>query len=187
MKFKTVIIMLLCASCMYAQNAVTPGNIQIDPTFEHIAILYNVSGDTNLNSDLQIEFRKQGGSNYKKGAITMRSHPGLVIDGDPYNANHHAGSAMFLEPNTTYDIRLTLTDPDGGNTITNITASTKTYPVETSNYQYVAPGNGGGNGTSANPYLGLQTLPMEQPMHPLLLEAKHLAWLLSMEAIPVRV
>jgi len=57
----------------------------------------------------------------------------------------------------TYDIRLTLTDPDGGGTTANITASTKAYPVETTNYRYVAPGNGGGNGTSGSPYLGLQT------------------------------
>ncbi len=142
---------------MYAQNAITPGNIQIDPTFEHIGISYNISGDVNLNSNLQIEFREQGNGAYQNGAITMRSHPGLVIDGSAFNANHHAGSAMFLRPNTTYDIRLTLTDPDGGNSTTNITATTKAYPVESNNYQYVAPGNGGGNGTSANPYLGLQT------------------------------
>jgi len=157
MKLKTIIIMLLCASCMYAQNAVSPGDIKIDPTFEHIGILYNINGDANLNSNLQIEFRKQGESNYKQGAITMRSHSGLVIDGQPYNANHHAGSAMFLQANTTYQIRLTLTDPDGGGTTQTVSATTKAYPVESSNYQYVAPGNGGGNGTSSNPYRGLQT------------------------------
>jgi len=141
------------------QNEVTAGLIKVDPTFEHIGILYNISGDANLNSSLQIEFREQGVGNgaYKKGAITMRSHPGLVIDGSIYNANHHAGSAMFLRPNTTYDIRLTLTDPDGGGTTTTIQATTKAYPTESNNFRYVAPGNGGGNGTSSNPYLGLQT------------------------------
>ena len=156
MKLKITTLILLSVSYMYAQNALTPGNIQINPTFEHIGILYNISGDANLNSDLQIEFREQGNGAYQNGAVTMRSHSGLVVDGSTFNVNHHAGSAMFLQPNTTYDIRLTLTDPDGGGTTTTIQASTKAYPVESTNYQYVAPGNGGGNGTSANPYLGLQ-------------------------------
>jgi len=105
---KRLILITVLIFCTYnlvlAQNAVTPGSIRIDPTFEHIAILYNISGDANLNSSLQIEFREQGAGTYKKGAITMRSHPGLVIDGSTYNANHHAGSAMFLQPNTTYQM-----------------------------------------------------------------------------------
>jgi len=150
--------LLLCTfNLVVAQNAVTPGNIRIDPTFEHIGILYNISGDANLNGSLQIEFREQGAGAYRKGAVTMRSHPGLVIDGDGYNANHHAGSAMFLQPNTTYQIRLTLSDPNGGGTTTTVSATTRSYPTESNNFRYVAPGNGGGNGTSANPYLGLQT------------------------------
>jgi len=138
-------------------NAVIPGNIKIDPTFEHIGILYPISGDENLNSNLQIEFRKQGASSYKKGAITMRSHPSLVINGATYNANHHAGSAMFLQPNTSYQIRLTLSDADGGGTTTTVTTQTKAYPKENNNFKYVAAGNGGGSGTSGNPYKGLQT------------------------------
>jgi len=140
-----------------SQNSVTPGNIQVDATFEHIGILYNISDDENLNSKLQIEFRKQGDMAYKKGAIAMRTHPGLVIDGSTTNYNHQAGSAMFLQPNTTYQIRLTLTDPDGGGTTTTVSATTKAYPIENNNFKYVAPGNSGGNGTSANPYKGLQT------------------------------
>jgi len=138
-------------------DGVSAGIIRVDATFEHIGILYNIGGDGNQNSSLQIEFKKQGTGTYQNGAITMRSHPDLVIDGSTYNANHHAGSAMFLEPNTTYDIRLTLTDPDGGDTTTTVTATTKAYPVESNNYKYVAPGNGGGDGTEDNPYLGLQT------------------------------
>jgi len=139
------------------QNQLTPGAIKIDPTFEHIAVLYNVSGDANLNSKLQIEFRKQGNGTYKNGAVTMRAHPGLVIDGTAPGYNHHAGSAMFLQPNTTYDIRLTLTDPDGGGTTTTVQATTKAYPTETNNFRYVTPGSSGGSGTSGNPYRGLQT------------------------------
>ena len=155
MKQLLSITTLLCVfNLLLAQNAVTPGNIRVDPTFEHIGILYNISGDTNLNSSLQIEFREQGNGTYRNGAITMRSHPDLVIDGSTYNANHHAGSAMFLQPNTTYQIRLTLSDPNGGGTTTTISATTRAYPTESNNYRYVAPGNEGGSGTSANRYLG---------------------------------
>jgi len=87
-------------------------------TCNQVCILYNISGDANLNSELEIFFKEQGAGTFKKGAITMRSHPGLIIDENPYIANHHAGSAMFLQPNTTYEIHLILSDPDGGGTTT---------------------------------------------------------------------
>jgi len=143
----------------YAQNAVTKGTPRLEATYEHISVFLNISGDDNLNSTYTIEYRPQGTTIYLMGAKTLRTDPLVSIDGEVVGRNFHAGSAMFLQPNTTYELRLTLTDPDGGSDVDLITWQTKAEPTPAANgiTLYVAPGNGGGNGTIGNPYLGLQT------------------------------
>ena len=148
--------------CVYttisgANCVLTPGAVRVDATFENIGINYSVSGDDNLNSTFQLRYRVQGSSTWKDGAMSMRAHPSLVVDGSPLNMNYHAASAMYLQPNTTYEIQLVLTDPDGGSTTTTITQKTKAIPQPNlSSIKYVSPGSGGGSGTIADPYLGLQ-------------------------------
>lgn len=138
-------------------DPVVPGNVRVDATFENISINYSISGDDNLNSSLQLNYKQQGTSSYKNGAISRRAYPDLVVDGSPLNMNFHAASALYLKPDTNYDIQLVLTDPDGGSTTTNVVVRTKAFPVATKNIiKYVRPGNGGGSGTQSDPYLGLQ-------------------------------
>lgn len=143
---------------LQAQNAVTPGTIRFDATFENLSINYEIFNDDNLNSQLSIRYRETGVGSYKLGAKTMRAHPGLIVDGNTTSRNFHAGSVLFLEPNTSYDIECTLTDPDGGGITTTSLVTTKAIPQPNanSNIRYVSPGNGGGSGTLSNPYLGLQ-------------------------------
>jgi len=89
--------------------------------------------------------------------MTMRAYPGLVIDGNSTSRNFHAGSVMYLDPGTTYDVQLVLSDPDGGGSTSDIVVTTNTIPQPNlANTRYVSPGNGGGSGTIADPYLGLQ-------------------------------
>jgi len=106
---------------------------------------------------LDISYKLTTASTYQDAAMTMRAYPGLIIDGASTNRNFHAGSILSLEPGTSYDVRLVLTDPDGGSQTTDITVTTKTIPEPSmNNTYYVAPGNGGGTGTVGSPYLGLQ-------------------------------
>ena len=65
---------------------------------------------------------------------------------------------MFLEAGTTYEARLTLTDPDGGSTTRMVTATTRTPPVPdpAGRRLFAVPGGGGGSGTSSDPFRGLQ-------------------------------
>lgn len=142
-----------------AQNAISPGSIRTDATFEHISVLYEISGDANLNSALQINYRLNGsGSAFQPAAMTMRAHPGLVIDGTTTSRNYHAGSVMFLQAGTSYDIQLILSDPNGGGITTTIVATTKSIPQPSisANTKYIVPGNGGGTGTTNNPFQGIQ-------------------------------
>lgn len=159
--YKILILLVLIglSNAVFSQNYVIPGNnIRIDATYENISIYWDISGDDNFNSTLIIEFKKTTESVYKPGAVTMRARPDDIINNSPLNKNFHAGSAMFLEAGTMYDLKLTLSDPDGGGTVKYVQAKTKTeLPQQISgSAKYVIPGNGGGTGTSTDPYQGLQ-------------------------------
>lgn len=140
-----------------SKNVVALKNIRIDATYEHISVLAKISGDENLDSKLFIEYRPQGSSTYTKGAQTLRAHPEMVVAGRTLNRNHHAGSALFLKPNTSYQLRIVLVDADGGSALKTITVKTKAdMPTNNGTSYYVVPGSGGGTGSSSNPFRGLQ-------------------------------
>lgn len=157
--FILAMLTVLCYSPVLAQNNVGVANVLLTPTFEHMSIHVNISGDANRNSTLQIEYKPSSGGSWMPGGVTMRAHPQLIIDGLTTTRNFHAGSAMFLQPATSYDFRITLADPDGGGTVLQRTKSTRGYPTPAANATtiYVVPGNGGGAGTQNNPYQGIQT------------------------------
>jgi len=138
-------------------DALIPGAVRADATFEHIGVLWWVEGDANLNSALTLEFRLPGEGTWHPGAPAVRAYPTLTVDGAPLNLNYWAASALFLQPGQTYELRLTLTDPDGGGATQTITAATRSelQPDPAGRQRYVSPGNGGGDGSAGHPFLGL--------------------------------
>lgn len=89
----------------------------------------------------------------------MRAHPALVVDGSPLGLNFWAASALFLEPGKAYELRLTMSDPDGGAETRTVSAATRKLPLGTfsGRHLYVVPGSSGGDGSPANPFQGLQS------------------------------
>lgn len=143
---------------IFAQNSLSVTSVRTDASFEHIGVNVSINGDANLNSTMDLYYKVQGASTYLKGGKSMRAHPNLTIDGSTWNFNFYAASAMMLVPNSTYDLRMVLTDPNGGGQTIDRVVTTKAIPEPAmQNIKYVMPGNGGGIGTSANPYKGLQT------------------------------
>jgi len=142
-----------------AGDAVVPGTVRADATFEHLGVVWTISGDDDLDSSMALEFRRQGETTWRPGAPAMRAHPTLIVNGTPLGLNSWGASALFLLPGQAYELRLTLTDPDGGGEIRTIVASTRVPPpaVYTGIDRYVVPGTGGGDGSLGNPYRGLQT------------------------------
>jgi hypothetical protein len=69
--------------------------------FETAGIIIKVD-NMNFNETATIEYRKAGEANYRQG------HPFVRYDG-----NHMATSLFGLDLNSTYEIKITLTDPDG--------------------------------------------------------------------------
>jgi len=132
-------------------SPVSPGGLSIATTTQSIGIDWRISGDTNHNATATVEFRASGVAAWTQAMPLVRV--------DSPNANSLAGSILFLEPATQYDIRVSVTDPDGGAESRTITATTEAVPAmpTASRTLHVIPGSGGGNGSSQNPYQGLET------------------------------
>jgi len=150
---------LLGPTFAISQNNISSTSLKINPTFEHIAVHLDITGDTNNNSTLAIEYRPKGSITYLPSTLTLRARPDMNVDGSDLNMNFHAGSAMHLMPNTAYELRITLSDADGGGEVIETETATKKFPTEeqSDNILYVVPGNGGGDGSVGNPYQGIQT------------------------------
>ena len=136
-----------------------PGTVRADATFEHLGVVWTITGDDDLDSSMALEFRRQGDGAWSPGAPAMRAHPTLIVNGAPLGLNSWGASALFLVPGQAYELRLTLTDPDGGGETRTVVASTRVPPpaVYTGIDRYVVPGSGGGDGSLADPFRGLQT------------------------------
>jgi uncharacterized repeat protein (TIGR01451 family) len=141
------------------EDATVPGQIRADATFEHIGVLWSIDGDADHDSSMTLDFREPGEAGWHPGAPAVRAYPTIVVNGSPLGLNYWAASAMFLKPGQTYDLRLTLTDPDGGSATQTTTAATRSgLGADLAGRQlYVVPGNGGGSGSATDPFLGLQS------------------------------
>ena len=130
-------------------NGVTPGVIRSYSTISSIGVEWDVVGDADHDATATVDYRVAG---------TTAWHQALPLVRVDYNgANMLAGSVLFLSPNTTYEIRLTLADADGGSdmqTVTVATRATPAMPVSGRTF-HVAPGSGSGDGTSQNPFKGI--------------------------------
>ncbi len=141
-----------------AGEALIPGELRTDATYDHIGLLWEVTGDENLDSAMTLEFRRLGETTWHPGAPAMRAYPTIYVQDGPLGLNYWAASALFLESGDTYELRATLTDPDGGGETRTVTAATRSEPQPDplGRQLYVVPGAGGGDGSAGNPFQGLQ-------------------------------
>ncbi len=116
-----LVMVLTAATAM----AATPGELTVEPPTLHCAgFHWEVADDDNNNATANIEFRKAGAGEWKKGLDFMR----LEADGRQWVA----GSLFDLEPGTDYEAKITLVDPDGvgGEATQTVTFKTRTEPVK---------------------------------------------------------
>jgi MYXO-CTERM domain-containing protein len=122
-----------------AQNATTPGAVTAPyPTSQGISIEWAISGDANNNGTVGVRYRESGATAWKTGMALSRvpagtNSSGSFGSGNGQWTNKHSGSLFDLDPGKTYEIELTLTDPDGGSMTTMTTASTRAIPVAAAN------------------------------------------------------
>ncbi|MBL8262856.1 MAG: hypothetical protein JNM58_10545 [Xanthomonadaceae bacterium] len=109
------------------QNATTPGATTAPyPTLQSLTLEWAVSGDSNRNGVVNVRYRVQGEAQWQQ-AMPLRRIPGGLNQGFQW-ANRHSGSLFDLRPGTTYDIELSLSDPDGGQETRVISATTRNVP-----------------------------------------------------------
>jgi hypothetical protein len=114
-----------------------------------IGIEWAVSGDTDHDASASVDYRLSGAATWSPAMNLVRI--------DSSVGNSLAGSIMFLEPGTQYEVRVQISDPDGGQDSRTVTVSTSPLRVRPSPTRtlHVVPGSGGGDGSAGNPYRGL--------------------------------
>ncbi|MDQ2641544.1 MAG: hypothetical protein M3Y79_13320 [Pseudomonadota bacterium] len=116
-------------------NRAIPGDILVEPpTLNALGVEWRITGDVNRNASVALEYRKQGDADWRRGAPLLRLNGEQVQQGASYHytaPNMFAGSVFDLAPATTYELRLTLSDPDINNappTQRTTTATTRPVP-----------------------------------------------------------
>ena len=134
------------------------------PTLHSLGCYWLVGGDENRNAKVNVEVRLQGTGTWRRSLPLFRvekgAHRNKRGESDvavPDDAWLFAGSLLFLEPDTSYEIRLRLSDPDGNDSERVLQAKTAAEPAEPPGLRvrHVVPGEGGGTGTEAAPFRGL--------------------------------
>lgn len=127
------------------------------PTLHSLGVAWVVRGDANRNARVAFHVRKPGGAWTDAGPL-FRVERGQGRTPVPEEAWLFAGSAVLLEPDTAYELRLALADPDGGAAERVLAARTRAEPAAPGDLRvfHVAPGPGGGEGTAEKPFRGLK-------------------------------
>jgi hypothetical protein len=149
-----------------ARNAAKPLGEPVleDPTLHSLGVYWIIGGDENQTARVAVHYRPSGAKQWLSGAPLFRVEKGAHKDDKgqskldvPADAWLMAGSLLLQQPDTAYEMKLTLSDPDGGSAERVLKARTRAEPVAPANMRtrHVVPGDGGGTGAQADPFRGL--------------------------------
>ena len=131
----SVLTLFLLPAFLYAADAVSPGRFVVErPTLICLGFEWRISGDDNRNSTVEVSYRKAGETAWKQGMPLFRLGGEKVIRKDlglDYTApDMFAGSILDLEPDTEYEARFEMRDPDGvrGEAIHTVRVRTRAEP-----------------------------------------------------------
>ncbi len=143
----TGLALLLLAGPAAAQNASTPGTLELYPTLEAVGVRLAYAGDADGDATARLEWRALGAPAWTAGMAMTR------IGGPRW-----AASVLWLSPDTDYEVRATIDDPDGGGSAAG-TVRTRPVPqrLVTGRTWWVAvAGSDSAAGTSGAPLRTLQ-------------------------------
>jgi len=98
-------------------DGIQAGELIVDPpTLENLGFRWYIQGDSNRNASVEVFYRKSGARQWSRALPMLRVHHEVINqDYGPYRVgNLFAGSVMFLEPGSNYEVKLVMQDPDGG-------------------------------------------------------------------------
>jgi hypothetical protein len=156
--------LLTCETVAEESTAAAPAGEPVleMPTLHSIGVHWIVAGDANQNAEVQMNCRVAGGEwremlplvRVERGAhLSEKGESSVEV---PAGAWLFAGSALFVQPDTAYELRLVLADPDGGGREALLQARTiaePTAPTDAKIY-HVMPGSAGGDGSALDPFRG---------------------------------
>ena len=101
-----------------------PGDFWVEPpTLRSLGFEWRIAGDDNRNATVDVTYRKKGESTWRKALPLLRLQREVVNGGVPRDGQEHynhytapnmfAGSILNLEPDTEYEARFVVSDPDG--------------------------------------------------------------------------
>lgn len=115
-----------------ARDDIVPGEFMVDPpTFENLGFRWFVDGDQNRNATVTVSYRRKGEGTWREALPMFRVRHEIAtrvlsertartgqsereISRHYRTGNLFAGSVMFLDPGTDYEVRFVMRDPDGG-------------------------------------------------------------------------
>jgi hypothetical protein len=115
-------------------EAVVAGEIVVEPpTLINLGFEWFIQGDSNRNATVAVSYRKQGASSWSPGLPLLRLNGERIYSESQVHVetpNMFAGSVLDLEPDTVYEVRLVMSDPDGvrGGADRTLTARTRAEP-----------------------------------------------------------
>jgi hypothetical protein len=98
-------------------SAIVPGEFFIEPpTLINLGFEWFIQGDVNRNAAVEVSYRKKGDTAWKSAQPLMRLNSERIYAEsriDVIAPNMFAGSILDLEPDTAYEARFSMSDPDG--------------------------------------------------------------------------
>lgn len=132
-RYISVVLGLLGTITISAADKVKAGEFYAErPTLVSLGFEWSISGDDNRNATVAVSYRKKGDRTWKGGPPLLRIGDERINE----NAfqymvpNMFAGSIFDLEPDTEYECRFVMSDPDGveGKAQTTVTVQTRFEP-----------------------------------------------------------
>ncbi len=147
-----LIALMFAGSSSIAQAqtaAVSPGMLRTYSTIYSLGVEWDLTNDTDHDATAAVDYRISGTTAWRRALPLVRI--------DFNGSNMLAGGVLFLAPDTSYDLRLSLVDPDGGGETRVISQRTRPVPRApvTGRIFHVMPGAGGGTGSPEAPFGGI--------------------------------
>src|SRR5262245_9652157 len=122
----------VAATAAHAAHTTRPGEFVVEPaTLINLGFEWFIDGDDNRNASVAVSYRRVGETRWLTALPLLRLQGERINNGlqlDVISPNMFAGSILDLEPDTAYEARFVLTDPDGVTGEAQKTVSVRTRP-----------------------------------------------------------
>jgi hypothetical protein len=146
-----------------ADDAAEFGALRTYATIHSLGVEWDLAGDDDHDATCAVDYRAAGTTEWREAFPLLRVDYQWSFAGRKAatKTNRLAGSVLFLEPGTRYEVRLKARDPDGGEVEKIVEVTTRPVPTIAADapVRHVMPAaddaNTDGDGSRDNPFRGL--------------------------------